>query len=152
MDEMSRRDFINRLGWGVFVGTAGGISVASIRYMVPNVLYEPPKEFKIGYPKDYPEGVHFIPEQRIFVIHEDDRFRVVSATCTHLGCTVRWSEQDLKWKCPCHGSNFNDKGQVIKGPATRPLPWYAVSLSSDGRLVVNLNQVVSSSHAFTFTV
>lgn len=151
MDDLSRRDFINRLGWGVFIGTAGGISVTSIRYMIPNVLYEPAREFTIGYPKDFPEGVHFIPERRIFVVHEGDQFRVVSAICTHLGCTVRWSEQDLRWKCPCHGSNFNDKGQVIKGPAARPLPWYAVSLSSDGRLAVNLNQVVSSAHSFTIT-
>jgi len=142
IDRMSRRNFVNRLGWGVFLSTIGGITAASVRLLAPNILYEMPREFKIGYPKDYPEGVRFIPERRIFVLREDNRFRAVSAVCTHLGCTMRWSEQDLTWKCPCHGSVFNEKGGIIKGPATRPLPWYDISVSSDGQLLVDLNKDV----------
>ncbi len=126
--------------------------VASIRLLAPNVLYELPKEFKVGYPKDYPEGVHFIPARRIFVLRENNRFRAVSAVCTHLGCTMRWSEQDLAWKCPCHGSVFNEKGGVIKGPATRPLPWYDISVSLDGQLLVDLNKDVSPDHSVVVNV
>jgi cytochrome b6-f complex iron-sulfur subunit len=152
MDRKSRRNFINALGWGVFLSTIGGIAVATVRFLVPNVLYEQPKKFKIGYPKDYPEGVHFISAQRIFVLREDKRFRAVSAVCTHLGCTMHWSRQDLEWKCPCHGSIFNNKGGVVKGPANRPLPWYGVSASSDGQLLVDLNQFVSPEYSLTIDV
>ncbi|MDQ3646100.1 MAG: FAD-dependent oxidoreductase [Actinomycetota bacterium] len=45
----------------------------------------------------------------------------VSATCTHLGCTVRWNPAEESWDCPCHGSRFDPDGKVLHGPAVRDL-------------------------------
>jgi len=42
-------------------------------------------------------------------------------TCTHLGCTAVWNSAEKSWDCPCHGSSFTSKGDIIEGPANKPL-------------------------------
>lgn len=49
----------------------------------------------------------------------------ISLHCTHQGCTVKMAE-DGYFHCPCHGAVFNQKGEVISGPAQRNLPQYQV--------------------------
>ncbi|WP_407702587.1 Rieske 2Fe-2S domain-containing protein [Trichococcus shcherbakoviae] len=52
---------------------------------------------------------------------ENGQLHLVSTTCSHLGCTVRWNDAERSWDCPCHGSRFNYDGDVLDGPAVHPL-------------------------------
>jgi Rieske Fe-S protein len=47
--------------------------------------------------------------------------RAMSATCTHLGCQVRWDGDGKRFRCPCHGGVFDVSGNVVSGPPPRPL-------------------------------
>jgi Rieske Fe-S protein len=60
--------------------------------------------------------------QTIFLVWDGDKsVHVLSATCTHLGCQVRWDIDTKKFRCPCHGGVFDAQGNVVSGPPPRPL-------------------------------
>jgi glycine/D-amino acid oxidase-like deaminating enzyme/nitrite reductase/ring-hydroxylating ferredoxin subunit len=49
---------------------------------------------------------------------EDGSFHESAAGCPHLGCIVAWNSTEHCWDCPCHGSQFDQQGRVLRGPAT----------------------------------
>jgi glycine/D-amino acid oxidase-like deaminating enzyme/nitrite reductase/ring-hydroxylating ferredoxin subunit len=60
--------------------------------------------------------------ERLAVYRDEDGHRhAVSARCTHLGCLVSFNSAERAWECPCHGSRFGIEGEVLQGPAVRPL-------------------------------
>jgi Rieske Fe-S protein len=52
---------------------------------------------------------------------EDGTVHALSPVCTHLRCIVSFDDQERQWACPCHGSRFGLDGEVLRGPAKRPL-------------------------------
>jgi cytochrome b6-f complex iron-sulfur subunit len=62
---------------------------------------------------------------------EDGGFLALSRTCTHLGCSVPWIEKEMKFACPCHGSAFDIKGNVIEAPAPRALDIYPITIENN---------------------
>ena len=64
----------------------------------------------------------------------------MSLVCTHLGCITKAS--DTGFDCPCHGSRFNERGEVTGGPAPRGLRFYEISHAADGNLIVNMKKEV----------
>ena len=142
--DVSRRGFFQlTLGWLAAIFAACASAVGAVRFLVPNVLFEPSLLFKVGKPEDYPDGsVTFLEEERVFLVRQGNTFRCLSAICTHLGCTVNRTGQG--YNCPCHGSVFDDQGTVKSGPAPHSLEWFSVTLSKDRRLLVDKSQKVNA--------
>ncbi|HET7293671.1 MAG TPA: Rieske 2Fe-2S domain-containing protein [Vicinamibacteria bacterium] len=164
-DGKARRDFLLKGGLWAGIAGIGTQAAASLRSLLPNVSYDAPTTVKLGPPMDFPDGMKFLPEQRLFVFREGKVFHAVSAVCTHLGCTVRAEALPQpvtmevggapmrvthRYACPCHGSKYTGDGKVVSGPAPRPLAWYHLSVSpDDGQLVADLAQEVGRDFRLT---
>jgi len=142
--EVSRRGLFSMLGfgWALFAAASAGLLGAMGRFMFPNVLFEPPQEFKAGFPEEY--AVDQVDERfkaafGVWLVRESTGFYALSTVCTHLGCTPNWLPSDEKFKCPCHGSGFVKTGINIEGPAPRPLERYKITLAEDGQILVDKN-------------
>jgi glycine/D-amino acid oxidase-like deaminating enzyme/nitrite reductase/ring-hydroxylating ferredoxin subunit len=61
-------------------------------------------------------------KQRAVYRDEAGTLHSLSARCTHLGCIVAFNTAERTWDCPCHASRFGVDGEVLEGPAVRPLP------------------------------
>ena len=161
----SRRSFLHKLGVAGVLAGIGGFGYQAVRSLVPNVLYEPPRRFKIGTPAALAEGVTFLEDRRLYVFKEGKSFYAISGACTHLGCTVKYTklqqpkhveingeqkEIPFEFHCPCHGSKFYADGTNFAGPAPRPLRWYKLDLSpDDGQLLVDLGMEVDQNFRLT---
>lgn len=75
----------------------------------------------------------------------DGQVTVFAPKCTHLGCGYRWAGDEKQFKCPCHGSVFDIDGQVLAGPAPRPLDRLPVKIEN-GRLMVVFEEFKSGVH------
>lgn len=144
-NESSRRGFVwLTLGWVASLFALAASGFATVRSLIPNVLYEPSRRYKAGNPADYPDDTAtFIEEVRLFIVRKGNTYRAMSGICPHVGCTVNAVVGKHPFLCPCHGSHFDSDGAVVSGPSPHGLPWHAVSLSKDGRLVIDMDQAVT---------
>ena len=161
----TRRGVFRRLGLGALLAGIAGQVWAFLRALGPNVLYEQPQRFKAGPPDQFPEGATFLEDRRVFIFREQRTFYAISASCTHLGCTVkmlhlsqprrvqiqgRTVEERREFHCPCHGSKYHGDGTNFSGPAPTPLAWFRLEVSpDDGELLVNLSEPVGQDFRLT---
>ena len=139
---ISRKSFLSWLsvGWLAFAAATGGFFTVMIRFLFPNVLFEPPQSFKICFPDEFAPGkvdLRFKKEYNVWIVRDEEKITALSTVCTHLGCTPNWLETERKFKCPCHGSGFRSTGINFEGPAPRPLERFKISLSNDGQILVD---------------
>ncbi len=138
----TRRSF---LGWGGAV-LLGLVSLATFlimlfRMLFPSIRPEKSGRFKIGLRREFPSGtIKYFDNEQVYVFADLEGIYAISAVCTHLGCVVNKDESGFI--CPCHGSSYDLDGKVIKGAATRNLPWHPISLLPSGHLEIDKKQVV----------
>jgi cytochrome b6-f complex iron-sulfur subunit len=142
---LNRREFFG-VAWAVsLVGLFGQAGVAMLAYLKPQVrgggfgskvIAGRPKEFKAGTVSLVQQGHFFISRL------PDGGYLALWQRCTHLGCTVPWRADEKQFHCPCHSSLFNTKGEVIGGPAPRPLDLFPMEIV-DGSIVVDTGSPIT---------
>ncbi len=132
------------LAWTAFTAASVAGLTATMRFMFPNVLFEPPTLFKAGLPESYKPGEvdeRFKEKYGVWIVRtEDNIMYALIAICTHLGCPPNWLSAEQKFKCPCHGSGYYKSGINFEGPTPRPLERAKITLGDDGQLVIDKNR------------
>jgi len=147
--KLSRRVFCQATGVSACAVAAGGAGALSLDFLKPRALFEPPTRFAVGSPDAFEVGTVITNEEhRVIVARLKDGFRALSSVCTHLGCITRYQPDVRIIACPCHGSRFNLEGDVIAGPAPRPLHWLSMEVSTKGSIVVDTSVEVSQGTVF----
>jgi len=133
MPDLSRRDFLKLARDGLLTLSGllglGGL----IRFLDYQTEPPAPTEFDLGPASNYPLGSRkVIPDVPALLIHDESGFSALSLVCTHLGCTVETKAEGFA--CSCHGSRFDPQGEVVRGPADKPLRRLRLETSADGHL------------------
>src|SRR5438876_10866676 len=79
-------------------------------------------------------------EGRFFLLHAPGGIIAAYRKCTHLGCTVPFSNDKDLFECLCHGSRYDKRTAVVlRSPAPKPLQLFHITKSQKGALVVDTN-------------
>jgi Rieske Fe-S protein len=91
-------------------------------------------------------ALNAIPNQSVAIGRDAMGLYALTLICTHQGCTAApaGATGARQINCPCHGSQFDRNGAVIRGPAARPLVHFAVSVDASGNIVVRTNSQVAA--------
>jgi len=164
---VTRRLWFRWVGWGAVLAVLGQWSIGFISFFTPKRLGAFGGTVPAGVASDFKIGdVKVIREGKFYVTRVPEGFFALYWKCPHLGCTVPWAEGDPamtgppgageqaftdkgRFKCPCHGSIYNRYGQIIQGPAPRPMDLFPLKIDGSGKISVETGptKVVSRSVA-----
>jgi nitrite reductase/ring-hydroxylating ferredoxin subunit len=88
-------------------------------------FHVPAKPERIAIDKQLIPG-QFLLYPRFILFVQENKAWAVARKCTHLGCMLHYREKEDFLECPCHQSRFSKEGQVLNGPASKPLKIYPV--------------------------
>jgi cytochrome b6-f complex iron-sulfur subunit len=130
---VTRRDFFNEVAAGALGIAAVGATIVTVKYLSPNVLFEPPARFRVGTPDDFPvNSVTYFQDQKVYIVRtKDGDFFAETAVCTHLGCITKWNPEANQIQCPCHGSKFARESGARPGAAAAPALRHPVDAGRD---------------------
>lgn len=146
---MGRRQFMNFLAFGSATGVAMGVLYPVVNYFIPPssggtgggvvakdalgkdiVVSEFLTSHNVG-DRVLAQGLKGDPTYIVVESKEAIVNYGLNAICTHLGCVVPWNAAENKFKCPCHGSQYDNTGKVVRGPAPRSLALAHANVEND---------------------
>lgn len=147
--QMGRRSFFGTVTWllGALIGAV--YAIPAIAYLIaPALQREEENEWlslgstsrvELGKPTLVKTTIErqtgWITNQEelsVYVLTENGRdYVALSNICTHLGCRVRWIDDQEEFFCPCHNGVFDKDGTVLDGPPPRPLDQFEVRVQDD---------------------
>ena len=153
--DMGRRQFMNLLTFGAATGTALGMLYPVVKYFIPpssgsagggvtakDALGNPVvlKDFLASHSvgdRVLAQGLKGDPTYLVVESSDAITNYGINAVCTHLGCVVPWNASEDKFICPCHGSQYDSTGKVVRGPAPLSLPLAHADVTEAGTIALS---------------
>lgn len=124
----ARRDFIKSLTALTCTGLLAGCRRSSSEPV-------PARKIKLGPVNKFSAAETALFIERILVKRDANGLSAMSLVCTHQACMVRNDDLSSRhFLCPCHGSRFNERGEVQSGPASKDLPWIELEIDQEKNL------------------
>ena len=155
----SRRLAIRWAGWGSLLLLVAGWGNGFLTFFRPGKTSPFGGVISAGTVDQLKVGdVKAVTEGKFYVTRVPEGFIALWWKCPHLGCTVPWRENDPvmpgdegfaqkgRFNCPCHGSIYNRYGQILQGPAPRPMDRFPLAIEG-GKLKVDTGKVIARSRA-----
>lgn len=140
-EQPTRRGFIDLI-------IALGSGMTGLALVVPSLMYLWPAARGGGAEKVEVEGAQSmavgqartiqVGSLAVIVVRKRTGFEAYSASCTHLGCLVKWDAGKKQFLCPCHAATFDENGKVVAGPPPAPLPQLKVKEVGEKVFVVSI--------------
>ena len=146
---MGRRQFMNFLTFGAVTGTALGALYPVVKYFIPPssgsggggvtakdalgndiIVSDFLASHKTG-ERTLAQGLKGDPTYIVVEGEQTIANYGINAVCTHLGCVVPWNSGENKFICPCHGSQYDNTGKVVRGPAPLSLALVHANVQDD---------------------
>lgn len=152
--DMGRRQFMNLLTFGTITGTALGALYPVVKYFIPPssgaggggvtakdalgndvIVSDFLNSHAVG-DRVLTQGLKGDPTYVVVESEGEIASFGLNAVCTHLGCVVPWNAAENKFMCPCHGSQYNNQGKVVRGPAPLSLALVHADVTEDGKIAL----------------
>ncbi len=147
--DLGRRQFMNLLTFGTITGTALGALYPIVKYFIPpssggggggvtakdalgnDIVVSEFLSSHVAGDRTLAQGLKGDPT---YIVVQDDHTLSnygINAVCTHLGCVVPWNNGEGRFICPCHGSQYDNTGKVVRGPAPLSLALVHANVADD---------------------
>lgn len=143
--KINRREFLN-LAWLASLGFLT-VNLGGATYLFAMPRFKEGEfggVFTVGRVSDLPapgSAPQNFPKVKLWIANTEQGVMAIYKVCTHLGCLYNWADQENKFLCPCHGSQFELDGDYIRGPAPRSLDRFVVRiLSPQGEVLAETDE------------
>jgi cytochrome b6-f complex iron-sulfur subunit len=150
--DMGRRQFMNLLAFGTITGTVLGALYPIVKYFIPpssgstgggvtakdalgnDIIISDFLATHNAGDRTLAQGLKGDPTYVVVTPEQTVADYGLNAVCTHLGCVVPWNASENKFMCPCHGSQYDNTGKVVRGPAPLSLALVHATVTEDDKL------------------
>jgi len=130
---ISRRGFLGLAWGGMLAIILAQATIATLKFIKPVSTGGFGGLINAGSLESFAvNSVNRILSGRFYISRNEDGIIALWQKCPHLGCAVPWNENEGVFHCPCHGSTFNQVGEVLGGPAPRAMDYFPIEIKPDG--------------------